>query len=88
MFENYNELQNNSLDLSSFIKDYKDSTDSNYKENDNEIIMCTNSKDTNKYRESKVLYINKTTRLPQKLIITDNNQKTTINIEYNEIELN
>lgn len=79
IYENYNELQDNDIDLSSFIKDYRTSSDSSYKENENEIIMSTNN---------KVLYIDRKKVLPLKLIITNNNQKTTINIKYNEIELN
>ena len=41
-----------------------------------------------KYTENKILYINKENKLPTKLIIEDNNQNTTINIQYNSIELN
>lgn len=88
IYENYNELQDNNLDLSSFIKDYKSSLNSSYKEDNDEIVMSTNTENGNKYTKNKILYIDKKTILPKKLIITDNNQKTTINIEYNEIELN
>ena len=50
--------------------------------------MKTKNNNENKYTENKILYINKETKLPTKLIIEDNNQNTTINIQYNEIELN
>ena len=88
IFENYQGLEENSLDLISFIEDYKNSDKSNFEENDTEIIMKTKNKNENKYTENKILYINKETKLPTKLIIEDNNQNTTINIQYKEIELN
>ena len=50
--------------------------------------MKTKSSNNNKYTENKILYINKENKLPTKLIIEDNNQNTTINIQYNSIELN
>ena len=86
IFENYSELENNHLDLSSFINDYKNSSNSSYKEENNEIIMETTN--NNKYIKNKSLYIDKISIKPIKLIITDNNQKSTINIIYSEIELN
>ena len=42
----------------------------------------------NKYIKNKVLYIDKESALPKKLIIKDDNQNMTISIEYIEIELN
>ena len=50
--------------------------------------MKTECNNNNKYTKNKILYINKEKIIPEKLIIQDNNQNTTINIEYNEIELN
>ena len=88
IFENYKGLEENSLDLNAFIDDYKKCNVSNYEENDTEIIMETKSDNQNKYIENKILYINKESKLPTKLIVEDNNQNTTINIQYNEIELN
>ena len=88
IFENYQGLEENSLDLSTFIENYKVYDKSNYEENDTEIIMKTKNDSENKYMQNKILYINKETKLPTKLIIEDNNQNTTINIQYNEIELN
>ena len=88
IFENYQGLEENSLDLSTFIENYKVYNKSNYEENDTEIIMKTKNNNENKYMENKILYINKESKLPTKLIIEDNNQNTTINIQYNEIELN
>ena len=39
IFENYEYLADNALDLSCFIEDYKESQNSNYEEKDNKIIM-------------------------------------------------
>ena len=86
IFENYKGIEDNSLDLINFIKEYKENTNSNFEEKNEEIIMKTFSK--NKYMQNKELYINKEKMLPTKLLIKDNNKNSTINIEYNEIELN
>lgn len=88
IFENYNGLENNSLDLISFINDYKENKNSNYEEKNGEIIMTTKSSKANKYLENKKLYIDKEKIEPKKLLIQDNNQNTTIIIEYIEVELN
>ena len=50
--------------------------------------MKTKSNKDNKYLKNKTLYINKENLKPTKLIIQDNNQNTTIIIEYIEVELN
>ena len=88
IFEDYKGLEDNSLDLESFIEDFKNYDKSEFEENDTEIIMKTKNNNQNKYTENKILYINKESKLPTKMIIEDNNQNTTINILYNEIELN
>lgn len=88
IFENYQGIGENYLDLNIFINDYKKYEKSNFEENDKEIIMKTKSNNKNKYTENKILYINKENKLPTKLIIEDNNQNMTINIQYNNIELN
>lgn len=88
IFEDYQGIGENYLDLNTFISDYKNYEKSNFEENEKEIIMKTKSSNKNKYTENKILYINKESKLPTKLIIEDNNQNTTINIQYNSIELN
>ena len=88
IFENYQVIGENYLDLNIFINDYKNYEKSNFEENEKEIIMKTKSNNKNKYTENKILYINKENKLPTKMIIEDNNQNTTINIQYNNIELN
>ena len=88
IFENYKGLEDNSLDLISFIEDYKKNNSSSFEENENEIVLKTKSDNQNKYHQNKILYINKEKRIPTKMIIEDNNQNTTINIQYNSIEIN
>lgn len=86
MFSNYKGLEENSLDLCNFIQDYKANNESNFEQQNNDIIMTTTS--NNKYRKTKVLYIDKEHIVPTRLLIKDDNQNTTIIIEYNDIELN
>lgn len=87
LFENYNYISNNCLDLSSFIEDYKNSDSSEYVEEENQIIMKTINS-SNKYRMHKNLYIDKQTHNPVKLEIKDDNQKTVVYILYNEVKIN
>ncbi|MFR6659803.1 MAG: hypothetical protein ACLURX_07325 [Clostridia bacterium] len=88
IFENYEYLADNALDLSCFIEDYKESQNSNYEEKDNKIIMNVQTKNENKYRQSKKLYIDKSTGNPLKMEITDTNQNITVYILYNEVKIN
>jgi outer membrane lipoprotein-sorting protein len=88
VFENYTYLGDNCIDLISFIEDYKKSNESNYEENDTEIIMKTLSQNLNKYTKYKKLYIDKKTANPTKLEIKDDNEKTTVYILYNEVKIN
>ena len=88
IFENYQGLEDNSLDLINFLNEYKENEKSKYEEKDGEIIMKTSGNKNNPYLKNKTLYINKEKIIPIKLVIQDNNQNTTIIIEYNEIELN
>ena len=88
IFENYNGLENNNLDLINFINEYKENDKSFFEEKNNEIIFKTSSEKDNIYQKNKVLYIDKNNIIPTKLIVQDYNQNSTIIIEYNEIELN
>ncbi len=87
IFENYKGLGENYLDLSVFIDDYRASNNVKSEELNGQIIIETKCNNGNKYRGSKKLYIDKEKLIPTKLVIEDNNQNTTVNIEYNEIEL-
>ena len=88
LLENYNYLGNNCLDLSSFIEDYKKNEDSIFEENDEEIILKTNSNADNNYIQEKTLHISKQTYNPTEMEIKDNKKNTTIYILYNEVKLN
>ena len=88
IYENYSGLEDNSLDLINFINEYKENPKSEFEEKNGEIIMETKANKNNLYLKNKTLYINKENILPTKLIVEDNNQNSTIIIEYNEIELN
>ncbi len=79
IFENYEELENNDLDLYLFLEQYKNSKESYFEEKDKEIIM---------YFKNKKLYINKENNMPEKLLIQDNNRNTKISIKYTNIEFN
>ena len=87
IFENYKGLEDNSLDLNTFVKEYKENSNSKYEEKNEEIIMKTKIENS-KYLKNKILYIDKEKKIPTKLLIQDNNQNSTVIIEYNEIELN
>ena len=84
--ENYEYLSENHLDLDSFITDYKESNNSKYSENQEEIIMETSSKKDLKIKKS--LYINKKTGMPTKLEIEDTNKKIAVYILYREVNVN
>ena len=88
VFENYNYLGDNCLDLISFIENYKQNTESTFIEEENQIIMKTKSGNENRYTKNKTLYIDKKSCKPSKLEIKDNNEKTTVYILYNEVEIN
>ena len=88
IFENYSGLESNSLDLINFINEYKEKSNSNYEEKSGEIVLKTKSNTENKYLENKILYIDKESSKPKRMLIQDNNQNMTIIIEYIEIELN
>lgn len=88
VYEKYNYLGNNCLDLSSFITDYKNDENSEYTEKQNQIVMIAQTKLDNRYIMEKILYIDKNTYLPVKMEIKDYNKKTLIYILYNKVELN
>lgn len=88
IFENYNYLGDNCLDLICFIENYKTNSESEFIEEENQIVMKTKSGNENEYTKNKVLYIDKQTCKPIKLEIKDNNEKTSVYILYNEVEIN
>ena len=79
LFENYQYISDNDLDLSCFIKEYKQSEKQEIKEKDNKILLKT---------KRKILYINKKTGMPVKMEIQDNNKNIAVYILYNEVNVN
>ena len=53
IFENYEYVSDNILDLSSFIEDYKTNEKANWKEENNQIIMITNKNNKEKIDNNK-----------------------------------
>ena len=88
ILENYNYLGDNSLDLHSFIEDYRKDDKETSEETEKEIIMKARNHIENIYIQNKTLYIDKQTLKPIKMEIKDNKQNTTIYILYNEVKLN
>ena len=87
IFENYKYLVKNNIDLFSFNEDYKANSKSNFYEEDNYVIMQTQSRSENIYMKNKTLYIDRKTLKPAKMIINSDNQKEAIYISYNEVEI-
>lgn len=88
IIENYSDITQNTLDLISFIENYKNNTNSKYKEENNQIIMETTAKTENNYQKYETLYVSKENGKPIKMEIKDTNQNTIIYIIYNEININ
>ena len=86
-FENYQYVVDNNLWLNSFLKDYKESKNSKYSNQNNEILLEVKNEDRNKYNIYKKLYIDVETGKPIKMIVQDINQKTLVYILYTEIEI-
>ena len=86
IYENYDCLSENNLDLDCFVNDYKNSNNSKYREENEKIIMETNS--NNNPKINKILYINIKTGKPEKLEIVDTNKKNTVYILYKEVDVN
>lgn len=87
LYENYTYIADNALWLNSFTSDYGKTENRSIKENDTEYVIEVKV-DKNKYITYKTLYIDKTTSKPTKLVISDENKKSTISIIYKEIKIN
>ena len=87
IFEGYNGIEQNDMDLHKFIKDFENNiSKSNIYQNDEEIIIETIS-ENNKYVKNKTLYINRKTGKPSTMEIKDINKKITVYIVYNKVEM-
>ncbi len=83
IFENYQYVSDNSLDLSCFIENYKQDSKASWKEENEKIVMKTK-----KDQEEKTLSIDRKTGKPIKLEIKGTNKNTGIYILYNEVNIN
>ena len=89
IYENYEYIASNILCLESFIKNYNENQeDSKSYEENNEYILETKIKNSNKYVQNEKLYIDKENGNPTKLLIENINEKTVVYILYNEIKIN
>ena len=88
VYDNYEYIADNNLWLNSFIKDYKEGRNKSISEDSNNIIMTVDISESNNYGNVKMLYINKNTGNPEKMLIQDKNQKNMVYILYNEIRIN
>lgn len=88
VFEKYNYVADNVLDLETFIGNYKNSPKSTYEEKNDKIIMSTVDDKNERNTKNKVLYIDKSTGKPLKMEIKDNNNNSTIYIKYIEVDVN
>ena len=88
LYDSYEYISDNVLDLYTFIQNYKNSADSEYEEFDTEFVMRITNKNGNRFNYYQDLYIDKNTALPKRMEITDKNQNLVVYIEYNEISFN
>lgn len=88
IIENYSDITQNNLDLMSFIENYKENNNSKFREENNQLIMETTSKNENNYQKYQTLYISKETGKPTRMEIKDTNKNIIIYIIYNEIKIN
>lgn len=86
IYNNYDYLSENYLDLSSFINDYKSNNDSRYQEKQDKVIMETSN--NNDIKTKKKLYIDKKTGKIEKMEIEDTNKKISVYILYKEVYVN
>lgn len=85
IYNDYHCLSNDTLSLNSFIEDCK-RTEPKYSETENEIeLEITNA---NRYNCYKRLSISKSSGMPTKMEIMDENKKTLVYILYKEITIN
>lgn len=84
IYNDYEYVTDNCLDLNTFIENYKLNGKEIYEEKDNEIILCIET--NHKYNKYIELYISKETGKPTKMEIKDNSKNTLIYILYREVK--
>lgn len=89
IYEDYENIQGNTLSLIKFVEEYQEAEEINETETEEEYIKKIKLKNsTNKYEMYKIIYISKTSNLPTKMEILDVNQNRTVYILYKEIKIN
>ena len=86
IYNDYEYMTDNCLDLNTFIENYKLNKKQIYEEDDDEIILNTEN-ENNKYTRYQTLYIDKKTGKPTKMEIKDNRKNTSVYILYREVKL-
>ena len=87
IFQDYEYVSENMLDLSTFLEEYKEGK-TNIKENEKEKILEVILSDNKPYVGKKILYIDKDTGKPTKMEIEDDNKNKKIHILYIEVKIN
>ena len=85
IYEDYEYIGSNQLELVCFIKDFLNSADSYVKQEEDTLIFETVSKNENIYISKKILYVDIKTKKPTKMEIKDHTQNTLVYILYSEI---
>ena len=87
IYENYREVMDSSLFLSTFGKEYQETNQRKEEEKDDNIMIRITLKNGNRYIKYKELYLNKKTGMPEILMIKDSNKRPKIIIEYTSIKV-
>ncbi|MGN1298892.1 MAG: hypothetical protein ACI4UE_02780 [Candidatus Scatovivens sp.] len=88
IYKDYNIVSNNSLFLSSFIKEYKEiNNKTKIEENEDNIILKLEIAE-DRYIKYKELYLDKKNGKPIKMLINNSYNKQTTSIIYTNIEIN
>lgn len=86
IFQNYEYISENELDLIDFIEDYKNDSGAEWKEENGKIIMNTSTEE--RLKRYKTLYINRENGMPEKMEIQDNSKNKAVYILYKEVTVN
>lgn len=87
IYEDYNEFTDNSLLLTTFLEEYKESKVKEVVKENGKMVVKIEVKDYNKYIKYKELYLNESDGKPEKLVIKDSSKQVKIIIEYTNIEI-
>lgn len=87
IYEDYNEFTDNSLLLTTFLEEYKESKVKEVVKENGKMVVKIEVKDYNKYIKYKELYLNESDGKPEKLVIKDSGKQVKIIIEYTNIEI-